>query len=33
VTNVVRFCFVKEDATLDAAIERIASARAALRTG
>jgi aspartate/methionine/tyrosine aminotransferase len=27
VTNVVRFCFVKEDATLDAAIERIANAR------
>ncbi|MBC9032231.1 aminotransferase [Sphingomonas sp. JC676] len=30
VINVVRFCFVKEDATLDAAIERIAGARAAL---
>jgi aspartate/methionine/tyrosine aminotransferase len=27
VTNVVRFCFVKEDATLDAAIERIVAAR------
>jgi N-succinyldiaminopimelate aminotransferase len=27
VTSVVRFCFVKEDATLDAAIERIAAAR------
>jgi N-succinyldiaminopimelate aminotransferase len=30
VTSVLRFCFVKEDATLDAAIERIANARAAL---
>ncbi len=30
VTSVVRFCFVKEDATLDAAIERIAAARARL---
>ncbi len=27
VTHVVRFCFVKDDATLDAAIERIAAAR------
>ncbi|WP_163505080.1 aminotransferase class I/II-fold pyridoxal phosphate-dependent enzyme, partial [Escherichia coli] len=27
VTSVLRFCFVKEDATLDAAIARIADAR------
>jgi aspartate/methionine/tyrosine aminotransferase len=27
VNHVVRFCFVKEDATLDAAITRIAAAR------
>jgi hypothetical protein len=27
VTNVVRLCFVKEDATLDAALERMAAAR------
>jgi N-succinyldiaminopimelate aminotransferase len=33
VTNVVRFCFVKEDQTLDAAIERIAGARAKLGKG
>lgn len=30
VTHVVRFCFVKEDATLDAAITRIAAARGTL---
>lgn len=30
VTSIVRFCFVKEAATLDAAIERIAAARARL---
>jgi N-succinyldiaminopimelate aminotransferase len=30
VTSVLRFCFVKEDAVLDAAIERIGNARAAL---
>ena len=29
VTNVVRFCFVKEDATLDAALERMSRAREA----
>ncbi|MBX3564281.1 MAG: aminotransferase [Sphingomonas sp.] len=31
VTSVVRFCFVKQEATLDAAIERIAAAIPALR--
>lgn len=31
VSSVVRFCFAKDDAVLDAAIERIAAARAALR--
>ena len=30
VTHVVRFCFVKEDATLDTAVERIAAARQTL---
>ncbi len=30
VTSVVRFCFAKQDATLDTALERIAAARAAL---
>ena len=30
VTNVVRFCFVKEDATLDAALERMRAARETL---
>jgi hypothetical protein len=27
VTNVVRLCFIKENATLDAALERMAAAR------
>lgn len=33
VTSVIRLCFAKEDATLDAAAERLASARAALTRG
>jgi N-succinyldiaminopimelate aminotransferase len=33
VTHIVRLCFAKEDATLDAAIERLAKARRALSSG